>query len=101
MCLSLGQSRRCAQAWCDARVECTVRHRIRESIKGEHAGQRTDYFRARSVLYLLPTLPRTGLRITPPPDATCKPLEAILAALRMLLISQLQQPREGYDLRRA
>jgi hypothetical protein len=58
-----------------------VRHRIRENMKGEHAGQRTDYFRARSVLYLLPTLPRTGLRITPPPDATCKPLEAILVAV--------------------
>lgn len=29
-----------------------VRHRIRENIKGEHAGQRTDYFRARSGLYL-------------------------------------------------
>jgi hypothetical protein len=61
--------------WC---ARCA--HRIRENIKGEHAGQRTDYFRARSVLYLLPTLPRTGLRITPSPEATRKPLEAILAA---------------------
>jgi hypothetical protein len=47
--------------------------------KGEHAGQRADYFRARSVPYLL--LTRTGLRITPLPDAMCKPLEANLAAL--------------------
>jgi hypothetical protein len=28
-----------------------------------------------------PVLPRTGLRITPPPEATCKPLEAILERL--------------------
>src|ERR671913_449578 len=27
MCLSLGQSRRCAQAWWDASVKSTVRHR--------------------------------------------------------------------------
>jgi hypothetical protein len=33
MCLSLGESRRCAQAWCDARVECKVRHRRRENIR--------------------------------------------------------------------
>jgi hypothetical protein len=43
---------------------------------------RTDYFRARSELYLcLSTSTRTGLRTTPPPEAKRKPLEAILVAV--------------------
>jgi hypothetical protein len=45
-------------------------------------------------------LPRP-YRLFYPSEAWRKPLEAILVAWRKVLLSQLRQPREEYDLRRA
>jgi hypothetical protein len=59
-------------------VECTVRHCIRENMR---VGAPITLEPGPDSISVTATLPRTGLRITPPPEASRKPLEAILAAL--------------------
>src|SRR5829696_281622 len=86
MCLSLGQSRRCAATCVMLGSEWRVRQ---PCVPPSYGCAPITLEPGPNSISVQAPLPRTGHRITPPAEATCKPLEANLAPVKFLFLSRL------------